>query len=511
MKAAQRLLEYAAETGVSACFANPGTSEMHLVAALDAVPAIRPILCLFEGVATGAADGFGRVAEKPALTLLHLGPGLSNGAANLHNAFRARTPILSLIGEHATYHRANNPPLASDITSLAAPVSVWLETADAPENLVVLAAEALHAARERGPAALVLPADIAWSDVEPHPAPRARAQRRDDAWIKTLDDAAAALSANATLLLGGRFLSARASAAAQRIAAKTGAQVLVETFPARMERTESTLKRLPYLSEMAAGMLADAETIVLAGAADPVAFFALPERPAKLAPTSARILEFVHATGDLEQALEALAEVVGASAALEAPLPAPVTLPNTNAKIDPYGFAQAIAATLPENAIVSDESNTLGLYAFDTCAGAARHDWLTLTGGSIGQGLPLATGAGVAAPDRRVLALEADGSALYTIQALWTQAREGLNVTNVILNNGAYAILKLEMMRAGVAAQTDAAANLFDLGRPSIDFTQLAKGFGLPAERVATVHDLAAALGRSYATPGPSLIEVMFT
>jgi acetolactate synthase-1/2/3 large subunit len=510
MKAAQRLLEYAAGTGVRACFANPGTSEMHLVAALDAVPAIRPILCLFEGVATGAADGFGRMATQPALTLLHLGPGLSNGAANLHNAYRARTPILSLIGEHATYHRANDPPLASDITALAGPVSAWLKTAQAPEDLVSLAAEGLAAARAGGPAALVLPADIAWSDAEPHPAPTARAGRASDDWTRTLDTATKALGASTTLLLGGRLLSERACAAAQKIAAKTGAQVLVETFPARMARNASTLKRLPYLTEMAAATLANAQTVVLAGAAEPVAFFALPGRPAKLAPETARIVEFVRATGDVEAALEALAEAVGARAAPDAPPPA-VALPDTDAEIDPYRFAQVIASTLPAHAIVSDESNTLGLYAFDACAGAAPHDWLTLTGGSIGQGLPLATGAAVAAPDRRVLALEADGSALYTIQSLWTQAREGLNVTNVILNNGAYAILKLEMMRAGIAAQTEAAANLFDLGRPTIDFTQLAHGFGVPAERVTSVRQLAAALGRSYATPGPSLIEVMFS
>ncbi len=509
MKSAQRLLEYAAGNGVDACFANPGTSEMHLVAALDAVPAIRPILCVFEGVATGAADGYGRMAQRPALTLLHLGPGLANGIANLHNAYRAHTPILSLIGEHATYHRDNDPPLASDIAALAGPVSKWLATAQAPEDLVELAAQGLDAARKHGPAALVLPADVAWSDDEPRAAPATLPAAPDDAWTQQLDAAAKALDANTVLLLGGRFLSARACAAAERIAAKTGAQVLVETFPARMQRAGAPLKRLPYLTEMATGILANAQTVVLVGAGAPVAFFALPGRATKLAPESARIVEFVRANGDVEAALEALAETLGAAEADKAPIE-PASLPNADGALDPYGFAQAIAATLPEHAIVSDESNTLGLYAFDACAGAGPHDWLTLTGGAIGQGLPLATGAAVAHLDRRVLALEADGSAIYTIQSLWSQAREGLNVTNVILNNGAYAILKLEMMRAGVTAQTEAAANLFDLGRPDIDFTQLARGFGVPAARVASVHDLAAALRRSYATPGPFLIEAMF-
>jgi acetolactate synthase-1/2/3 large subunit len=510
MKAAQRLLEYAAGQGVTACFANPGTSEMHLVAALDAVPAIRPILCLFEGVATGAADGFGRMAQHPALTLLHLGPGLANGVANLHNAYRARTPILSLIGEHASYHRANNPPLATDIAALARPVSAWLETVTTPESLVALAAEGLAAARREGPAALILPADVAWSDVEPR-APTTKRPPRDDDWTGNVDAAAKALGPHAVLLLGGRFLSARACAAAQRIADKTGAQVLLETFPARVERGagRAALTRLPYLSEMAAGLLANAQTVVLAGASEPVAFFALPGRPTRLAPQGGAIVQLVQAGRDPADALEALAESIGASNLRRADTVA-VGVPPNDARVDPHALAQTLAATLPDGAIVSDESNTLGLYAFDAAASAPPHDWMTLTGGSIGQGLPLATGAAAACPDRRVVALEADGSALYTIQSLWTQARESLNVTNVILNNGAYAILKLEMMRAGISAQTQAAADLFDLDRPSIDFTGLASGFGVPAERVTTTHALAGALKRSFATPGPALIEVMF-
>jgi acetolactate synthase-1/2/3 large subunit len=512
MKAAQRLLEHAAREGVRACFANPGTSEMHLVAALDAAPAIRSILCLFEGVATGAADGYGRMAQNPALTLLHLGPGLGNGLANLHNAYRARTPIVSLIGEHATYHIANNPPLATDIASLARPVSAWLKTVEKPETLAMLGAEALCAARRQGPAALILPADVAWSDAEQLAPAAAAPTATDTDWTRSLDQAAKALSPSAALLLGGRFLSAQACAAAQRIADKTGAQVLIETFPPRVERGagRARLSRLPYLSEMAVGVLAKAQTVILAGATAPVAFFALPGKPTTLSPQGADILELVRPGTSPEQALEALAEAVGATAPMRVDEGAPTQIPTADGRLDPLGFAQVIAATLPEDAIVSDESNTLGLYAFDAAAGARPHDWLTLTGGSIGQGLPLATGAAVACPDRRVLALEADGSALYTIQALWTQAREGLNVTNVILNNGAYAILKLEMMRAGIADQTKAAGELFDLGRPTIDFVDLARGFGVPGERVTSVHEFAAALQRSFAAPGPSLIEVMF-
>lgn len=508
MKAAQRLLELAAQEGVRACFANPGTSEMHLVAALDAAPSIRPVLCLFEGVATGAADGYGRMTQTPALTLLHLGPGLGNGFANLHNAYRARTPIVSLVGEHATYHRANDPPLASDIAAIARPVSAWLETAGSAKDLARCGRDAIAAAKRLGPATLILPADVAWSDDEPDvPPPAVDVAPQNGVWVES---AARALGPRTLLLLGGRHLTASACDAAQRIAAATGALALIETFPARVRRegAGADLKRLPYLSEMAAATLAHIDTLILAGAAYPVAFFALPGRPLRLAPDGARVIELAAAGANPETALLALTDLLNAPE-LASRHAEPAPKPDSEGALDPMSLAQCIAATLPNNAIVCDESNTAGLFCYDACANAPPHDWLTLTGGSIGQGLPLATGAAIACPDRRVLALEADGSALYTIQALWTQARERLNVTNVILNNGAYAILRLEMMRAGVNTLSDAANSLFDLRHPSIDFCAIATGFGVPAQRVASPQALVAALERSFAAPGPSLIEVM--
>lgn len=509
MKAAKTLLELAQREGVRACFANPGTSEMHLVAALDAAPSIRPVLCLFEGVATGAADGYGRMMEAPALTLLHLGPGLGNGLANLHNAYRAKTPIVSLIGEHATYHRANNPPLASDIAALARPVSSWVQTVETTADLLRLTQEAFAAARRLGPAALILPADIAWSD-DTLALPSSEAAADEDFDAKQVEKAAQLLGPRTLLLLGGRFLTAEACSAAQRIGAKTRALVLVETFPARIRREglAAQLKRLPYLSEMAAAALAEIDTLILAGAAEPVAFFALPGRPTKLAPANARVLQLDSSGRGVEHALKSLANLVQANETLAPPASTP-SPPAHGGAIDPAALAQCFAATLPPNAVVCDESNTAGLFCYDAAAAGPPHDWLTLTGGSIGQGLPLATGAAIACPDRRVIALEADGSALYTLQALWTQAREGLNVTNVILNNGAYAILRLEMMRAGVNQLSEAANALFDLKRPAIDFCDIARGFGVPAERVQTPEALTAALTRSYSTPGPALIEVM--
>lgn len=510
MKAAQNLLALAEREGVRACFANPGTSEMHLVAALDSAPRIRPILCLFEGVATGAADGYGRMMQAPALTLLHLGPGLGNGLANLHNAYRARTPIVSLIGEHATYHRANNPPLATDIAALARPVSSWVRSVETTEELLNSTQEAFAAARRLGPAALILPADIAWSD-DALALPAERAAPCDSFNSAGLEEAAQRVGPRTVILLGGRFLSNEACDAAERIGAKTGTLVLIETFPARVRREGSgaRLKRLPYLSEMAAAALAQADTIVLAGAAEPVAFFALPGRPTKLAPEHARVIKLTASTHSVERALKTLATLLKATERLpEVALTRP-SPPAGGGAIDPSALAQCIAATLPADAIVCDESNTAGLFCYDAAAEAAPHDWLTLTGGAIGQGLPLATGAAIACPNRRVVALEADGSALYTIQALWTQAREALSVTNVILNNGAYAILRLEMMRAGVNQLSEAANALFDLKGPAIDFCGIARAFGVPAVRAETPAALTAALERSYLTPGPALIEVM--
>ncbi len=383
-----------------------------------------------------------------------------------------------------------------------------LTTAESAAELLILTQEAIEAARHTGPATLILPADVAWSDEEPRapaPPPKQRESFDDGHW----DEAARLLGPRTLLLLGGRFLSAKACAAAQRIAAKTGALALIETFPVRVRREGSGagLKRLPYLSEMAAASLSHIDTVILAGAAYPVAFFALPGRPTTLAPDHARVLELAAPGFNIERALTSIAALVQANIDLPRAGEAPLN-PNGGA-IDPMALAQSIAATLPDNAIVCDESNTAGLFCYEAAASAAAHDWLTLTGGAIGQGLPLATGAAIACPDRRVLALEADGSALYTIQALWTQAREGLHVTNVILNNGAYAILRLEMMRAGVNELSEAAGALFDLKHPAIDFCALARGFGVPAERVETAAKLVAALERSFATPGPALIEVM--
>jgi len=513
MKSAQRLVEALAREGMRTCFANPGTSEMHFVAALDAVPAMRPVLCLFDGVATGAADGYGRMADAPGLALLHLGPGLANGLANLHNAFRARTPLLCLVGEQATYHRSNDAPLQSDITALARPVSRWVETAETPSELLSVAQRGVEAARRNGPATLILPTDVAWSDEEPARPASARENRRTTEWEREIDRAASRLrEGGCAVLVGARRVSARACAAAERLRA-AGAAVFMETFPARVERGggRPALARLPYLTEMACEALAGARTLILVGARAPVAFFALPGLPTRLAPEGTELIELVQPGGEIEDALEALTGARAGTAEAPSPPRESYTLvPAQDGPLSPDGLARVLAALLPENAIVSDESVTLGLHAFDYAADAAPHDWLSLTGGAIGQGLPVATGAAAACPDRPVVALEADGSALYTIQALWTQAREGLNVTNIILNNAAYSILNMELSRTSADPGGRGARELFDLSRPDIDFTKIAEGFGAPAKRVRTIREFEAALSLAFAEPGPKLIEAMF-
>jgi acetolactate synthase-1/2/3 large subunit len=510
---ARALLSTLVDAGVDVCFANPGTSEMHFVAALDDVPEMRGILTLFEGVATGAADGYARVAGRPAATLLHLGPGLGNGLANLHNARRARTPMVNIVGDHATYHARYDAPLESDIASIARPVSGWYRSTARADDGAADAADAVAAAY--GPpgcvATLVLPADSSWNESTTGPClPRPR-PLRSDVPGETVDEVARALRSGerAALLLGGSALRARGLQAASRVATAAGAAMLGETFPAHLERGAGipAVERLGYLAEFAQAQLDGVRHLVLVDAKAPVSFFAYPGKPSDLVPPGCTVHTLARPDEDAPAALEALAEALGAPAGGGAPAVAerpdrpsgPITLES---------LAAAVGAVLPEDAIVVDEGNTSGLFVSGATAGAPRHDWLTLTGGAIGIGLPAATGAAVAAPDRPVLCLQADGSAMYTLQALWTQAREGLDVTTVVLSNRSYAILNLELHRVGADAGGPRARRLLDLTEPDLDFVALARGMGVPARRVGTAEELATAMEEGFAEPGPSLIEV---
>lgn len=516
MNGAHALLQTLVGAGVEVCFANPGTSEMHFVAALDGVPAMRPVLTLFEGVATGAADGYGRMAQRPAAVLLHLGPGLGNGLANLHNARRAGTGMVVVVGEHARGHRRLDAPLQSDIAAVAGSVSGWLRTGTGAEQVGRDAADAVAAARGGRIATLVLPADVSWSDGGAVAAP-ATVPARPGVDRAALDAAAAALRTGepALLLLGGDACRAEGLAAASRVAAATGARTLAETFPARMERGAgiAPVGRLGYVVEHAVAQLAGVRHLVLVGARSPVAFFAYPDKPGDLVPQGCRVHAVAPPGGPAAAAAAELADLVATGHAptyADARRPAVPHGPLTAATA-----AAVVGALLPEGAIVVDEANTSGVGLPSATAGAPPHDWLTLTGGAIGYGLPAATGAALACPDRPVWCLESDGSALYTISALWSHAREGLDVTTVVYHNGAYAILERELRQVGAAGYVVGdgarARSLLELTRPRLDFVALAAGTGVPATSVDTADGLADALRRAGAEPGPHLIEAVMT
>ena len=510
MNGAQAVIRTLTGAGVDTCFSNPGTSEMHFVAALDAVPAMRGVLCLFEGAATGAADGYGRMTGRPATALLHLGPGLANGLANLHNARRAATPLLAVIGDHATYHKRFDAPLESDIDALAGSVSCWVRRPGRSADAAAAAAQAVAAALAPpgGVAALILPADVSWSEGgEPAAAvPVAAAAPVPD---ETVAAAAAALRSGepCAILLGGPATRRPGLEAASRIGAATGARLVCETFPARLERGAGlpAVDRLAYLAEFATAQLSGARHLVLAGARAPVSFFAYPGLPSSLVPDHCLVHTLAGSGDDVCGALAALADLVAPGARPAPQQPQRPGLPDGD--LTGESAAAVIGALLPEGAVVSDEANTSGLWLPAATAGAPPHDWLTLTGGAIGQGLPLATGAAIACPERSVIALEADGSAMYTISALWTQAREGLDVTTIIFSNRSYAILDMELDRVGAVAAGEAARSLLDLSRPDLDFTALATGMGVPATRARTAGELAVQVRRALAEPGPHLIE----
>ena len=514
MNGAQALIRTLTGSGVDVCFSNPGTSEMHFVAALDAVPEMRGVLCLFEGVATGAADGYGRMAGRPAAALLHLGPGLANGLANLHNARRARTPLLAVVGDHATYHKRFDAPLESDIDALAGTVSGWVRRSSRCADVAADAAEGVAAAM-RPPgriSTLILPADVSWSEGG-EPAPPLPVRAAAPVPAETVESVARTLRSGepCVLLLGGPGARRPCLEAASRVAQATGARLLCETFPARLERGAGipAVDRLAYLAEFAAGQLAGTRHLILAGAAVPVSFFAYPGKASSLVPAGCEVHVLAEPADDVGGALGALADLAAPGAK---PLPREAErppLPSGDGDLTGEAVAAAVGALLPEGAIVSDEANTSGLWLPGATAGAPPHDWLTLTGGSIGQGLPLATGAAVACPGRPVLALEADGSAMYTLSALWTHAREGLDITTVILNNRSYAILNMELDRVGAEPAGDAARNLLELSRPGLDFVALASGMGVPASRARTAGEFGAQLRRALAEPGPHLIEAV--
>ncbi len=512
MNGADSLIHTARRAGVELCLANPGTTEMPLVAALDRVPGMRAVLGLFEGVCTGAADGYARMSGRPALTLLHLGPGFANGLANLHNARRARSPVVNLVGDQATWHLAADAPLTSDIAGLARTIG-WVRETRSAAALAQDTADAIAAslAPPGGIATLVVPADCQWEEARGPATPLPRASRAAAPEAQLAAAArAAARGAECALLLGAGALSAHGLAAAQRIADTTKCRVFSEGFAARIERGAGLpdFPRLPYFPEQVVEALKGVRALVLAGARAPVAFFGYPGMPSTLTPEGAETTVLATPAHDVEAALEALADRLGAARA--GPAIASRTRPAApSGELTPVSLGQAIAALQPEHAIVVDEAATSGLPWSGFSAAAPPHTVLSLTGGAIGQGLPCALGAALACPDRRVIAFQADGSGLYTLQALWTLAREGCDVVVVICANRRYRILQVELARAGIAEPGPNARSLTDLGSPNIDWVAAARGFGVPAVSVSEAGAFASAFARALATPGPQLIEAV--
>jgi acetolactate synthase-1/2/3 large subunit len=515
MNGAESLVRTLVGGGVEVSFTNPGTSEMHFVAALDRVEGMRCVLCLFEGVATGAADGYARMAEKPAATLLHLGPGLANGMANIHNARKANTAMINVVGEHATYHKRFDAPLTSDIEGLAKPLSDWVRTAASSETVAEDGRDAIVEAR-RGAgkiATLVLPADTAWgpgSGPVAVPRPKARPVVSEDL-VRSAARMLEADGASTALLIGDTALRERPLADASRIAAKTGCRILCPGSNARVQRGAGRVMvdRVPYVVDAALHVLRDVKTVILIGAKPPIAFFGYPGKPSRLTPPGTTFFSLAEVGEECADALARLGDAVGATAAKP-------TLPAVQRPDLPSGqpltadtIGLVLGALIPEGAIMADESVTTGRNFYKSTAGAPPHDWLHLTGGAIGEGMPLAIGAAIACPDRKVINLQADGSAMYTVQSLWTEARENLNILTLIWANRAYAILKGELMNVGAENPGRKAHDMLSLDNPAIDWVSLARGMGVDGVRVSTVDELVTAVKAGLAHKGPFLVEVV--
>ncbi|MBD0415342.1 acetolactate synthase large subunit [Oryzicola mucosus] len=513
MNGADLLCETLLANDIDVCFANPGTSEMHFVAALDRQPTMRCVLGLFEGVVTGAADGYARMADKPAATLLHLGPGLANGLANLHNARRARTPMVNIVGDHATYHLKYDAPLTSDIESLARPMSHWVGRAGSSHDIGQATETAILEARAAPGqiATLILPADVAWSDTNATIAPKAelrQAAKPDERRIATAVEALRK-GVSTTILVTGLALRERQLEKLDRIARASGARLMAQQSNGRMQRGAGrvAVDRAPYDVDKAVASFAETAQVILIGAKAPVGFFAYPGKPSSMLPDDCTVIEMTEEGDDLPLAIDMLADAIGATPKAEFSTRHNPDL--AQGKLTPDAIAIALAHYMPANAIICDESVSSGRDFFGKTHGAEPHDFLQLTGGSIGIGLPLALGASIACPDRKVISLQADGSGMYTLQALWTQARERTDTLTIIFANRRYAILHGELKNVGAGEPGVNARQMLDLDNPALDWVSLAKGMGVEAARADTAEGFADLLKSACSRRGPFLIEAV--
>jgi len=514
MNGAESLVATLVDQGVDICFANPGTSEMHFLAALGDNTRMRSVLCLFEGVATGAADGWYRMKDTPASTLLHLGPGLANGLANIHNAKRASSGMVNIIGEHSASHLKYDPPLTSDIEGLARPLSHWVRRADSADTIAWDAANAVaKASGHPGQVAtLILPGDTSWQQAGGAPAvpKRVPVVRKAPPVARVEHIARVLCSGEPTLIiLANKATRGQALQRAGQIAAATGARLGSQFFTARIERGAGRvpIERIPYAVPQAMAFLEQFKHIVTVETVEPVAFFAYPDKPSLLKAEGTLVHPLVEADEDSALAFEMLLDVLGARDVASLRQPRIEAAVPTGA-LTPLSIAYALSAALPENAILVDESLTTGRESMGHTMGALPHDLINNMGGSIGYATPVATGAALACPDRRVFCMVGDGSAMYTIQSLWTQAREGLNVTTIIFANNSYAILKAEYANMGAGSPGARAMAMIDIDKPRIDWQAMARSMGVPAVSVDTAEAFHQAMADSTREPGPKLIEV---
>ena len=510
MNGAESLVRSLLASGVNTCFANPGTSEMHFVAALDKVEGMRCVLGMAETVVTGAADGYGRMAGKPAATLLHCGSGFANGIANMHNARRAYSPMVNIVGDQATYHRGFDAPLTSDIEGLARAASHWVRSSATSASVGADGAAAAQAANTAPGqiATLILPADTSWNEggvvAAKLPVPA-----RPPVATTTLSTIAQVLRSKqpAMLILSGQALCEAGLVAANRVAHVTGAKLRTSSQVSRMARGRGRVPvdRIPYVVDNAIKVLEGTKHVILVGAKAPMGFFAYPGKPSLMAPADAITHVLARPEQDAVAALSQLADELGAPK--NVPIPEGPMKPQLGrGKFEPDAFASTLAALLPENCIVSEDAVTSGRGLFAPTFNAAPMDWLQNTGGAIGHAFPCATGAAIACPDRKVVCLQADGSGMYSLQSLWTQAREKLDVVNVVFANNIYKILYGELVNVG-AKPGHASNELFDLGRPKLDWLHLAAGMGMEATSVDTLEAFTDVFKSACGRKGPFLIE----
>lgn len=511
MNASEALIKTLISNGAEVVFANPGTSEMHLVAAIDNHPEIKPVLGLFEGVVSGAADGYARMSGKSAVNLLHLGPGLGNSFANIHNASKALSPMVNIVGDHATYHLKYNAPLTSDLDNLAKSVSDWVGRSNSVEDLCDLGNQAWQEANKFPGqiSTLIVPADCAWEEYNgkiPTPLPKIGPTKIDDSLvhksIETLN------KDNSILFIGGKFLDEECINLAGLISTATGCRIVTDTFVSRIRRGAGLpiVEQVPYFSEMAEVFLKNTSGVVFIGSSAPVSFFAYPGKKSFLLPNETKIINLSSPSEDGLSALQALADECGNSTIEKQILQTKNVEMPIYGKLDSTNIGPLLGALIPENSIISDEAATSSLFVTPYTLGAKPHDWLSLTGGSIGQGLPLAVGASIAKPNRPVITLHGDGGAMYTIQALWTQARENLNITNIIFANNSYEILKIELDRVGAVETGKRAESMLSLENPIINWIQLSKSMGVPSFAPNTAEEFIKVFSHSVKEPGPSLI-----